>query len=143
MPPRSGSTPAVEYVAPGQAAHPPRYHPALLVWTQTAVDQAARLNAKEVAAQPTEALQRTTQATLAALWNHWKQEVLHNAGTFQKALQYEYQGLGAWIMKDVHTAADYDAIATVLESLQGKVCLLRDLAQAQARPQEKLGEEDE
>ena len=124
--------PAISMWLRGKRRIPPHYHPALLTWTQIAFEQAVRRLDKEVAAQPTEALQRATQEIFQAVWRQWKLEVLLNVGTFQKALQYEYQGLGAWVMKETLTVEDYDTIDTVLESMKGKVRLLRAQAQAQA-----------
>src|SRR5215468_8607806 len=58
-----GATPAaVSQWSTGKRTISPHYAPALLTWAQTAWEQAIKRNDKEVARQPTEALQRAARA---------------------------------------------------------------------------------
>ena len=133
--------PAISMWLRGRRPIPAKYRAPLLVWTQTAWEQAMRLHAKEVAAQPTEALQRAVQEVFGARWNQWKLEVLHQAGTIRKALQQDYQSLGYWIMQDTLSPDDYTIIETILTAIRQKLQLLRELG-AHPLPQEAVGDEE-
>jgi hypothetical protein len=134
-----GVTPAaVSQWNRGRRAIPLRYGPALLIWAQYTIDQAWKRNAKEVAAQPTEALQRATQAEFAALWTKWKLEVLHNAGTIQKMVQRNYQALGQWLGKDPLAEVDRASIAVVMETILRQVDLLLTLQGEAPRPEAEV-----
>jgi hypothetical protein len=115
---------------------PLRYAPILHLRARQTLEEAARLNAKEVAAQPTEALQRATQAELSNLWTKWKLEVLYDAGTLRKGLLQQYQALGRVLMQAHFTPADQALIAQMLETILAKVETLVTLQPDAPSPEE-------
>jgi hypothetical protein len=115
---------AISQWSRGKRTIPARYAPVLLMWAQTAWDQAVQRNQKEVASQPTEELQLATGAELATIWGKWKAEVLYEAGTLQKGLRHQYEALGAWLLKGELTESDRETIEMVLENIRVKVDLL-------------------
>jgi hypothetical protein len=97
---------------------PQHFGPALLLWTRDAMNQAWQRNAKNVAAQPTEALQRAVQAELAAVYDRWKLEVLTGAGTLQKVIQQQCENFGGWGLKETITTQDCDDMLQGLDQLR-------------------------
>jgi hypothetical protein len=92
------------------------------------VEKASKYNEKEVARQPTEALQRAVQAEFAALWSRWALEVLRNTGTLRKVLMQQHGALGQWLSKDPLTPEDRESIALVMEGILANVDRVLTLA---------------
>lgn len=108
----------------GKRTVSPRYGPALLTWTQYALEQAIQRGTKAGADQSNEGLQWFPSAELALMWQEWKLEVLYSSGTLRKALLESYKALGQWLAKDPLTAEDRESIHLVLENIGLKVDLL-------------------
>ena len=103
---------------------PLAYGQPLLVWAQDALAKAAALNQKEVAAQPTEALQQAVQSHFTTLWTTWKLQVLYDAGTLHTGLVQQYEALGRVVRQAHFTPADRETMALMQESILAKVDVL-------------------
>lgn len=110
---------------------PARHAPVLKMRARTALDQAWELNKKEVALQPTEDLQRATRMEFTSLYDRWKLEVLHAAGTLQRSLEQQCDELSSWVRKPPQTQADVEAITQACELIVVKAQLLVNLRQEQ------------
>ena len=117
---------------------PLRYAPILYQRARLTLRDAAKLNDKEVAAQPTEALQRATQAEFAGIWTRWKLEVLHEAGTMRRGLEQQYAALGLVLRKDPFTAEDEETAVLLTEGILAKMKMLRTLEPEAPRAEDHL-----
>ena len=122
----------------GRRDIPDRYTPRLRIWAEHALEQAAAHNVKEVATQPSVALQAAVQAEFTAIWGRWKTEVLHNSGTLRKVLLHNYAALGQWLQKDPLTGADRESIAVLTDTILAQVDRLLTLVPAAPSAEEEL-----
>jgi hypothetical protein len=116
----------------------PRYAPALRLRAETTLRQAWARNDKEVAAQPTTALQDATRAELSALYNRWRQQVLFDGGTLIRQLHQQYYALGGWILKERYDAEDVASVRLVTEAMVQQMERLRALQDDVQSPEEEL-----
>jgi DNA-binding transcriptional regulator YdaS (Cro superfamily) len=113
-----GVTPAcVSQWSTGKRPIHPRYVPALRLWAQDALTQQEQRTNKDAEAQPTEALQAAVKAEFTAIWNHWKQQVLFDAGTLLKQLHQQYYALGGWILQERYRPEDLASVKLVMEAM--------------------------
>jgi hypothetical protein len=115
---------------------PLRYAPILHLRARQTLEEAARLNVKEVAAQPTEALQRATQAEFSNLWTKWKLEVLYDAGTLHKGMLQQYEAQAPILMQTPFTPDKRETLARMQEAVLAKYDVLLTLQPDAPSPEE-------
>ena len=117
---------------------PLRYAPILHFRSRETLRDAAKLNDKEVAAQPTEALQRAMRTEFTVIYDRWKLEVLHEAGTMRRGLEQQYAALGLVLRKEQFTAEDEETAVLLTESILAKMKVLRTLVPEASRAEDRL-----
>jgi hypothetical protein len=96
---------------------PLRYEAALRLRAEHAWAEAVKRNEKDVSVQPTEALRRAVQSELATLYDRWKLEVLHEAGTALRQAHQQYHALAGWVLKERYEPEDVESVKVAMEGI--------------------------
>jgi hypothetical protein len=96
---------------------PPGYTPRLRLWAEKTLHEAAALNQKEVARQPTAELRQLVHDAFTGIWARWQNEVLYEAGTLHHAIERQYDALGVWVRQARYRAEDVESVRLGAETL--------------------------
>ena len=117
---------------------PLRYAPILHQRARASLHEADRLNIKEVAAQPTEALQRAMRTEFTVIYDRWKAEVLYDAGTLHQGLVQQYQAQASIVTQPPFTADKRETLARMQEAVLAKYDVLLTLQPEVPSPEDEL-----
>jgi hypothetical protein len=122
----------------GTRTIPTKHIPTLRQRTRDTFEQAAELADKSAALAPAEDVREAIRAEFGALYTRWRSEVLHDAGTYRRAMLRQYEALGALVHKEHYTAEDAETARLMGESLARFISTIFTLEPERPSPEEAL-----
>jgi hypothetical protein len=122
----------------GTRTIPPKHVPTLLERTRRTLEEAAELTSKAVSLAPTEDLRQAIRAEFGALWQRWKSEVLHEAGTLRRTLQANCQALRQELAHQPFRADALESLDLLWGTIRQIVALLMELEGVAPDPEQEL-----